>query len=145
MKQQQPQQNRLVNNMLAQSQRQQKALENQVSHLQAVIAVSFELLVFNRRLSMFNITTISFSVQSFFEYQVIFYYRPQNEVAGRYGFYSCLSVHGRGSAFPQCHGKVDLAPPPQHRYDPLDTVNRRAVRILLECILAYFIFNCVVT
>ena len=45
-KEQQPQQSRLINNMLAQSHRQQKALENQGSHLQAVIAVSFDLFYF---------------------------------------------------------------------------------------------------
>ena len=54
----------------------------------------------------------------------------------------CHSVYrGReGSVFPQCHGKVDPPPgrSPFQATPPSDTLNRRSLHILLECIL----FDC---
>ena len=81
------------------------------------------------------------------------YYRPRSEASEGYVFtavcYSLFNYGGGGSALlaggglpscqgrppPPCHGR----PPPPAKADPPSpgnmTVNRRAVRILLECIL----------
>ena len=69
---------------------------------------------------------------------------PANEVEGRYYFHRRVSFCPRGSAFPQCHGAGRPSPsrpapsplPGMHPHLILrDTVNKWAVRILLEYIL----------
>ena len=68
---------------------------------------------------------------------------PDSGVAGRYCFYSCLSVHSGegGVCLPTMPWEGGPPPPPprwDHRFaDPPSPykVNRRVVRMLLECIL----------